>query len=386
MRLDRKAFGRVATTFVATAMLAAFAAVPASADYSNGILQTDLTAKSVLRVPANVASPAVEFTYTITTGEGGGTYGTPDSKAELYAGEAGGLTFTDDSVETTLTYAPGAPQTPVTGQNYYELSQNLNFKVDINEFTHPGIYEYAINVTSDPTSTELTELTVDSSRKVYVYISDKDEDGTPDNVVGVVLAKDGTTSDKSGQFTHTYAFKDGNPAVASVTLSKQVDGTFGSHDDLFDFNVKLTPSNKDIKYYYEIGTVNASGVFNKKNGDNTSGQFSGDKLFQLKHGEAVKVYGLLEGDAYVASETAASSTDKGYTTENTVDDTTSAVNLTSDQLTIAANDTKDHKVIFTNTRDNVTPTGVLLNVAPYALMVIIAAAGCFVFLRKRRDD
>lgn len=386
MKLNRKAFGRVATTFVATAMLAAFAAVPASADYTTGILETDMTAKSVLRVPANVASPDVNFTYTITTGVGGGTYGTTGNQAELYAGEVGGFTFTDDSVTKVLTYSAGNPQTPVSNQEYYELSQDLVFKVDINQFTHPGIYEYAINVTSDPTSTELAELTVDFSRNVYVYISDENQDGTPDNVAGVVLAKDATTSNKSGQFTHIYAFKDDQPAVASVTLSKQVAGTFGSHNDLFDFDVTLTPSNANIQYYYEIGTVDASGQFSKKSGDNTSGLFYGDKDFQLKHGEAVKVYGLLEDDTFVAVETEASSTAKGYSTENTVDGTKSSDDLTSNTLTINADDTTDHKVIFTNTRQNVTPTGVIMNVAPYVLMVGIAVAGCFVFLRKRRDD
>ncbi len=46
--------------------------------------------------------------------------------------------------------------------------------------------------------------------------------------------------------------------------------------------------------------------------------------------------------------------------------------------------TKD--VVYTNRRDSVAPTGVIMIVAPYVLMVVIAAAGCFVFLRKRRDD
>ena len=41
---------------------------------------------------------------------------------------------------------------------------------------------------------------------------------------------------------------------------------------------------------------------------------------------------------------------------------------------------------FINTRDAVSPTGIVMNVAPYALLVVVAAAGCFVFMRKRRED
>ena len=43
-------------------------------------------------------------------------------------------------------------------------------------------------------------------------------------------------------------------------------------------------------------------------------------------------------------------------------------------------------VEFTNDREASTPTGIVMNVAPYALLVVIAAAGCLVFLRKRDED
>ena len=41
---------------------------------------------------------------------------------------------------------------------------------------------------------------------------------------------------------------------------------------------------------------------------------------------------------------------------------------------------------YTNTREAVSPTGLIMDIAPYALLVVVAAAGCFVFLRKRRED
>ena len=48
------------------------------------------------------------------------------------------------------------------------------------------------------------------------------------------------------------------------------------------------------------------------------------------------------------------------------------------------NDTPTHTI--TNTRSTTTPTGIVMNVAPYALLVVVAVAGCFVFLRKRNED
>ena len=47
---------------------------------------------------------------------------------------------------------------------------------------------------------------------------------------------------------------------------------------------------------------------------------------------------------------------------------------------------QDNAVTITNTKETVNPTGVVMDIAPYALLVVVAAAGCFVFLRKRRED
>ena len=50
--------------------------------------------------------------------------------------------------------------------------------------------------------------------------------------------------------------------------------------------------------------------------------------------------------------------------------------------TIAENTT----VTFTNTRNVDTPTGVILNIAPYILMVALAGVLAFFFLRKRHYE
>ena len=47
---------------------------------------------------------------------------------------------------------------------------------------------------------------------------------------------------------------------------------------------------------------------------------------------------------------------------------------------------QNQSVTIVNKRDAVSPTGIAMNVAPYALLVVVAVAGCFVFLRKRNED
>ena len=46
----------------------------------------------------------------------------------------------------------------------------------------------------------------------------------------------------------------------------------------------------------------------------------------------------------------------------------------------------DATVKYENSKNATTPTGVIMNVAPYALMVVIAVAGVAVFMRKRVED
>ena len=48
-------------------------------------------------------------------------------------------------------------------------------------------------------------------------------------------------------------------------------------------------------------------------------------------------------------------------------------------------ESEDQIVTVTNTRNAPSPTGLLLDAAPYGAMVLAAGAGSVLLLRKRRD-
>ena len=50
-----------------------------------------------------------------------------------------------------------------------------------------------------------------------------------------------------------------------------------------------------------------------------------------------------------------------------------------------AMESEDQIVTVTNTRNAPSPTGLLLDAAPYGAMVLAAGAGSVLLLRKRRD-
>ena len=49
-------------------------------------------------------------------------------------------------------------------------------------------------------------------------------------------------------------------------------------------------------------------------------------------------------------------------------------------------DTGDDAVTYTNTKEVTTPTGIMMDMAPYMLMVLAAAVMAVVFLRRKNTQ
>ena len=113
----------------------------------------------------------------------------------------------------------------------------------------------------------------------------------------------------------------------------------------------------------------------------------GDKNITLKSGEPAQtiyltneqsavIYGLSKNDTYTVKETVANQ--DGYTT--TIDNEETATGEKSGKILA------DTTVVYNNDRAVSTPTGVILNIAPYILMVALAGVLAFFFLRKRHYE
>lgn len=80
---------------------------------------------------------------------------------------------------------------------------------------------------------------------------------------------------------------------------------------------------------------------------------------------------------------AATSTDADVTTNDTIQA------ITMDATTTAVVDSyisEDTKVEYTNTKQGTIPTGIILNTAPYALVVVFGFAGLLFFTKKKRES
>ena len=247
MRLDRKAFGRVATTFVATAMLAAFAAVPASAANTDPQVQTgtsisDITIDKVVKKPANAIMPNVTFKFTVDkadstqnegvllkdsatgTGTGGSTV-----TLDVYNGMNGGVYLDTDTEDGQVTF--GGTDNEGVGSD--TLTGTFTLSVNANEFEHAGVYKYVIKEdqtvydAAGTNSVTVEGLVPDNTtRNLYVYVENDDTTGKC-KVVGAVVKGATTATDPTGKtdrFTNLYLHDGTNPRTNELIITKDVEG------------------------------------------------------------------------------------------------------------------------------------------------------------------
>lgn len=382
MKLN-KTFGRIATTLVATAMLASVAVVPAFADsFTDGSidkgtsrLETLTFTKELIR-PTVVDTPDVTFTFTMT-GQRGGEEVTDTATPTPHKVVTEDAYVDADTPMTATGSVVFGNDDDGTGTTTIEGATCVTDTVDIDikdlHFSAPGVYKFSLTeVCSDSSSAYQLGITAQNPYSVYVFV--QDIDGTGIIATGAELVKgNNATNDpemKADKITNYYMTTPTGVTPNSVTVDKTVTGTMGDKNNPFAFTVTIVAEgNRTFSASQGDAALTVSPVQGVPNTYAVS--------TTLKNDESFVINGLLDGDKYTVNETAADQ--DGYATTVTGDATANNVQVTFD-------DSAADAVHYQNERNAVSPTGIVMNVAPYALLVVVAAAGCFVFMRKRRED
>lgn len=371
MKLTRKSIGRIAASFVATAMLATMAIVPASANTgvtepaegANNITAIDVS--KVVTTDGNTYAPNTSFTIEVTEGEGK-TFDDGTGSVTAVAGIAGGLKGTTIRSQPNYVEGEEGSQTVVAPQASYKFDGTL--AVDNDVFTKPGIYHYVVKETTDSYdgiaySTETYD--------VYLYVTNN-SDYSDYVVSNVVVVKNGQTDAKS-DLTFTNDYGKNNNGTHDVKVTKVIAGTLGDKEhDTFSFTVKVNGAEGEV---YKV-------VYTNDAVEHTTYVVSGDDNAITVPGvgdqDYIQIFGLSENDTYTVTENDVTNgkTNDGYTVTDS--DKSTAAGTVSGKVTVDGT-----TATITNTKDASTPTGIMMDIAPYAVLVVIAAAGCFIFLRKR---
>lgn len=221
------------------------------------------------------------------------------------------------------------------------------------EYDTVGIYTYEIAEVADDDA-RTAGVTYNTQKLLLKVTVIQTEDGRI-RVAAVHLGDE--NGDKVGQVVNTYA-------AGTLDVTKTVAGLMGDRNKPFHFTATLTrPAGLVMGSTIGFTVAGVEQTFTPVWDNN--GRYT--VSFDLKHGQTASLTNLPYGMTYTVAED--DYTDSGYTTAQTGDSGT----IGAGSVTAA----------FTNTKGGNVDAGVLLDSAPYALLLVMALSGGAVLLLRR---
>lgn len=320
---------------------------------------------------------------------------TNDKEDSTIVAPGAALTMTVQNNGQPVTYPQGA--TPAS----LELKVNSNdtagktasFTVDLPDYSVPGKYTYILKE-NDPNVAGV--VANDNFYQVTVWALQDEANTTGGNHIkecGVKLSQvqlvDGGYVEVNGKgklssVENTYQ-------AGSVTVTKHVTGNMGNKATLFNFKVVLK-STKPVN-----SAVAGTKTFTFTTDKNADGFYTAEQTYQLSDGQTFTISNLPFGVTYTVYEMSdatesATAIENGKTltvAEDGADAKVYTVTYTSETGALSE-ETKNHLIEASVTNqcgDDTIDTGVILDNAPYMLMLAVVAGGAMTLvIKKRREE
>lgn len=391
----------LATALIGTMGVAAFA----EDVVNNSGVAADSYLMKYLEVGEGITIPDKTFTFTFTQTKYNGADVTDTYKAEIadvtMNTKTGTWDKTNDADDEASIYQKKSMADilanttfPAAGVYTYTVAET---KGSTDDFTYDE-QKYVLNVyvKNDGTKTVEVKKSTDGTtegEKVDVKktdpTKDAEETGTSDGTVTV----QGFTFDNKYKKTNK---KTDDNTEGYLNISKAVDGDYGDKTYGFEFAITLTaPRLADATAKAKYSIYNADGT--KADGGEMA--YGSAQNFALKHDQTLRFYEIEAGTKYSVTEKLASSgvtkADQ-YTasavakvggTDVTVDTVAKHEDLTVETYVIDDDTATLDDVAYTNTfDDSVSPTGILINNAPYIILALVAAGGMTFYVVKKRKE
>ena len=326
-----------------------------------------------LVVDADANIPDITFSYSMRRGT---AVPATDSNIEILVSETGGGTIGTaefSNADTTNTIA-GLPtdedhSNPTTGKKYVQKSVSIT--LPNTSFTKPGVYRYEI---TEKTDNPLPGVTYDPDSIRYLDVFVVADESDVLHVQNYVFRKAATNIGLDGKYVSNPDEKSSG-YINTLTqydfdFSKTISGNQGDKNKRFNFTLNITGAIPGV-YPVETNDVtgNPTSITVGANGTAT-------EEYSLTNGSTVKVTGLNEGAVCTVTED-----EDDYTPTYSLDGG-NAVSGNSRAVTLADS---DHSVAFTNTRNGIIPTGIIMTIAPFAIGIcVFGAVFIFIICRKKR--
>ena len=353
----------------------------------NGKIQID----KVLKTDGKTYAPNTTFNLTVSAG----TVGSNDielTKADgsketlhsydLKAGSAELATdINDANKDNGATYS--AEKDKILNSDKWTKKITLDLNTMLNgehKVSTPGIYVFSV------AESNVAYEGVEKGKaptQMMVAVNYKANSTTELEISSVVFAN--SENEKVTSLENYYGSEE-NDKVYDLTVSKNITGVGSNQSAEFDFKVKVSPADgysaeKYSYWYVENGVEQTANMHTLAAGEE-------DSTIKLSKAKAIHIYGLTEGDVVEVTEVKAGQ--DGYTTTYTVTGVADDQMRTDETMSSAVSvNVKSNEATFTvtNNKDQIPVTGVVMNIAPYAAMILGAGAFAGVFLgRKKSED
>ena len=349
---------------------------------------TTVTFKNVLKAynpdETSIYAPAVSYAFTIAAASGteiGQTITDANSVQAVVKAGVGNPTITALvawTMDNTITAATAG------------ADNNKDITVDFSGVTFPaaGVYRYKITREVTDTNNALeqdTTITVADDKNVrYLDVYVKEVDGVR-SIYGYVLHD--VTSDITTSTTKSAGFYD-NYKTSNLIVSKTLVNDSANNSNKFPFFVTFANT--------KAAHIKTSNTVDGYSGESTVGTLAAAATSDtptIAHNGAVKYIGIPNGFTAEVYETN-NVTGTTYKSEGAADTAAAAKNITwsstndankSNTASSAAATDENKTIAFTNTLEIISPTGVILRVAPFAI-ILLAGIALFVIARRRRVE
>ena len=350
MKLKKLFAGVVAAAMIATMSFPAFATRPTPNVGSDGLVT--ITKKYTVTGSEEKKAPAETFTFTVTPGAKVNGAEKTVEKSEATTIPTMAANSNEKTVEFTALTEDG------TGTFTVDVA-NLNI-------TKPGMYYYT--VTETPSNTAGVDYAAKSM--IMVITAGYADDGEDSSLSYWAALHDSTNyNDKNSKFENTYT-------AGSLKVTKKVTGSLGDKDKKFNVDVTFTaPAGKTVNStitYVNNGEKTIAPAAWKLN--TTTNKYEATVTVELAHKESVQFNNIPKDVTYIVEE-------QDYSRE----EYTATYEEDSKSGTIANN---VKSTTITNKRgDDTIDTGVILDNAPYILMLAVVAGGAMTLvIKKRREE
>ena len=343
-----------------------FAASPeGGVQHTGGDLNISKTLVVTNPTLSSVDGPGLKYDYTIASetpsAANGGTAATDSNgnSSTVYAGPTGGATLTTSSVEWPKGTAVNASSSGV------ENTKNIVVSADATKFSSPGVYRYKITEAATPANPSTIGVTDTNPAEVRYLDVFVENDTTGFKISGYVV-HNGTKPSGKGTFDNSQF------DTKNVEVKKSTTGSMADKANQFPFSAAVSDNGR---YYYDGKGTAASAATNKNEGTSSSTTLCNNESFWICGVSTVGTVNVTE-------------------TNNTSDTYSTAISglATSAASDVAAGQTKASgsttvgnggQMLFTNTLDSVSPTGVAMKYAPGIGLVLIAGF-LFIFATRRK--